>query len=116
MQRPFVPRHVLSTLVVGMTVTATSYVYACSRPPESGPAKNLSRFHPQSEAHFQKPSSAVADPISQGHFAVAVFAGLMLLLMIYFTGAEKGATSLVSGSYLHEFVHDGRHLLGFPCH
>ncbi|WP_088690888.1 MULTISPECIES: DUF4157 domain-containing protein [unclassified Rhizobium] len=63
MQRPFVPRHVLSTFVVGVTVTATSYVYACSRLPESGPAKNLSRFHPQSEAHFQKPSSAVADPI-----------------------------------------------------
>ncbi|MEH2699146.1 CbtB-domain containing protein [Rhizobium leguminosarum] len=46
----------------------------------------------------------------------AVFAGLMLLLVIYFTGAEEGATALVSGSYVHEFVHDGRHLLGFPCH
>ncbi|TAN20213.1 MAG: CbtB-domain containing protein, partial [Rhizobiaceae bacterium] len=20
------------------------------------------------------------------------------------------------GMYIHEFVHDGRHLLGFPCH
>jgi hypothetical protein len=46
----------------------------------------------------------------------AVFAGLLLLLAIYFVGAEEGATSLISGKYVHEFVHDGRHLLGFPCH
>ena len=46
----------------------------------------------------------------------AVFAGLMLILAVYFVGAEQGATSLISGMYVHEFVHDGRHLLGFPCH
>ena len=46
----------------------------------------------------------------------AIFAGLMLLLALYFVGAEQGATSLVSGHYVHEFVHDARHLLGFPCH
>jgi hypothetical protein len=46
----------------------------------------------------------------------AIFAGLILLLAIYFVGAEQGATSLISGKYVHEFVHDGRHLLGFPCH
>jgi len=46
----------------------------------------------------------------------AIFVGLILLLAIYFVGAEQGATSLISGTYVHEFVHDGRHLLGFPCH
>jgi hypothetical protein len=46
----------------------------------------------------------------------AIFAGLILLLAIYFVGAEEGATSLIKGMYVHEFVHDGRHLLGFPCH
>ncbi|AXA67716.1 CbtB domain-containing protein [Pseudomonas oryzihabitans] len=46
----------------------------------------------------------------------AIFAGLLLLLAIYFVGAEQGATALFSGTYVHEFVHDGRHLLGFPCH
>jgi hypothetical protein len=46
----------------------------------------------------------------------AVFGGLLLVLAIYFVGAEQGATSLVRGMYVHEFVHDGRHLLGFPCH
>jgi hypothetical protein len=45
----------------------------------------------------------------------AIF-GVLLLLMIYFVGAEEGATSLIPGMYVHEFVHDGRHLLGFPCH
>ena len=46
----------------------------------------------------------------------AIFGGLILLLALYFVGAEQGATSIVSGMYVHEFVHDGRHLLGFPCH
>jgi Probable cobalt transporter subunit (CbtB) len=46
----------------------------------------------------------------------AIFAGLIFLLSIYFVGAEQGATSLINGKYVHEFVHDGRHLLGFPCH
>lgn len=46
----------------------------------------------------------------------ALFAGLLLLFAIYFVGAEEGAVSLFEGGYIHEFVHDGRHLLGFPCH
>jgi Probable cobalt transporter subunit (CbtB) len=45
-----------------------------------------------------------------------VFAGLLLLLGVYFVGAEEGATSIIKGMYVHEFVHDSRHLLGFPCH
>jgi hypothetical protein len=46
----------------------------------------------------------------------AVFAAVVALVLLYLVGAEEGATSLVSGSFVHEFVHDGRHLLGFPCH
>jgi hypothetical protein len=46
----------------------------------------------------------------------AVFGLLLAVLAIYFVGAEQGATSLVGGSWVHEFTHDGRHLLGFPCH
>ncbi|HTN09794.1 MAG TPA: CbtB-domain containing protein [Acetobacteraceae bacterium] len=45
-----------------------------------------------------------------------VLFGLVLLLALYFVGAEEGATSIFPGTWLHEFVHDGRHLLGFPCH
>jgi hypothetical protein len=46
----------------------------------------------------------------------AILGGLLLLLAVYFVGAEQGAASIVPGMYVHEFVHDGRHLLGFPCH
>ena len=45
-----------------------------------------------------------------------VFGGLLCLVALYFVGAEQGATSLFPGMYIHEFLHDGRHLLGFPCH
>ena len=46
----------------------------------------------------------------------AVFAGIILMILIYFVGAEEGAISLIGGSSVHEWVHDARHLLGFPCH
>lgn len=46
----------------------------------------------------------------------ALFAGVLMLVALYFVGAEQGATSLFAGSDVHEWVHDGRHLLGFPCH
>jgi len=45
-----------------------------------------------------------------------VFGVLLAALLVYFVGAEEGATSLVSGHSVHEFMHDGRHLLSFPCH
>ena len=46
----------------------------------------------------------------------AILGGLVLAVAYYFVGLEQGATSLLSGSTIHEFVHDARHLLGFPCH
>ena len=46
----------------------------------------------------------------------AVFFGILMMVLLYFVGAEQGATSLVSGEGVHEWVHDARHLLGFPCH
>ena len=42
--------------------------------------------------------------------------GLALMLLIYFVGIDEGAASVVPGNTVHEWVHDGRHLLGFPCH
>jgi hypothetical protein len=64
---------------------------------------------------FAPTAQAVAVPI-QKVLPWAIFGGLLLMLAIYFVGAEGGATSLIKGRYVHEFVHDGRHLLGFPCH
>ena len=46
----------------------------------------------------------------------ALLFGLLATLVLFFVSAEQGAVSLSSGTLLHEFVHDGRHLLGFPCH
>ncbi|GBG36089.1 CbtB domain-containing protein [Mycobacterium montefiorense] len=41
----------------------------------------------------------------------------LALLAIYFVGVDQGAVSLFgSDTHVHEFVHDARHLLGFPCH
>lgn len=42
--------------------------------------------------------------------------GALMLLLLYFVGVEEGALSIVPGMSVHEFTHDGRHLLGFPCH
>ena len=41
----------------------------------------------------------------------------LALLTLYFVGVDQGAVSLFgSDMHVHEFVHDARHLLGFPCH
>ncbi|GLW12827.1 cobalt transporter [Microtetraspora sp. NBRC 13810] len=37
------------------------------------------------------------------------------LLLAYLVTFDQGAVSQM-GSYLHELMHDGRHLLGVPCH
>ncbi|GAA4896660.1 CbtB-domain containing protein [Streptomyces coeruleoprunus] len=46
----------------------------------------------------------------------AAFFGTLMLVLLYFVGAEQSALSVFSGEAVHEWVHDGRHLLGFPCH
>jgi len=46
----------------------------------------------------------------------ALFTFVVALFLLYIVGLDQGATSLFSGEWVHEFVHDGRHLLGFPCH
>ncbi|TPG31174.1 CbtB-domain containing protein [Mycobacterium hodleri] len=41
----------------------------------------------------------------------------LALLVLYFVGMDQGATSVFGDNmYIHEFTHDARHLLGFPCH
>jgi hypothetical protein len=42
---------------------------------------------------------------------------LFALAAYYFIGIDQGAVSVFgSDTHIHEFVHDGRHFLGFPCH
>ena len=62
-----------------------------------------------------QPAALPVIPLRQiAPWAVLVF--LLALTVLYFVSSEQGATSLISGAGVHEFLHDGRHLLGFPCH
>jgi putative cobalt transporter subunit CbtB len=46
----------------------------------------------------------------------ALFFGMLGLIVLFFISADQGAISIPSGIAVHEWVHDGRHLLGYPCH
>jgi hypothetical protein len=96
----------------------------CNRKVESQTLTTVSYFR-QLNASFKETDmsdttfapEAISTPIPLGQVIPwAIFAGLLLMIAIYFIGAEEGAMSLISGSQVHEFVHDARHLLGFPCH
>jgi len=42
---------------------------------------------------------------------------LIVAMLYYLIGVDEGAYSLFGKSmFVHEFVHDARHFLGFPCH
>jgi hypothetical protein len=71
-----------------------------------------------SDLTAERPSARIPAPVVSPRellpwaFAVSV----LMLVLVYFVGGEQGILSLVSGSGVHEFVHDARHLLSFPCH
>ncbi|MEU5844270.1 CbtB-domain containing protein [Rhodococcus sp. NPDC047139] len=50
-----------------------------------------------------------------GSVLIAMGIVLLALLTLYLVGFDDGAISR-SGMFLHELMHDGRHLLGLPCH
>ena len=42
---------------------------------------------------------------------------VLAVLAYYFIGVDQGMTSVFgNNTVIHEFVHDARHFLGFPCH
>lgn len=69
-------------------------------------------------AHPAVPTTAPAvTPISLSALAPwAAFVAVLTLVLLYFVGIEQGATAVFQGETVHEWLHDGRHLLGFPCH
>ena len=78
--------------------------------PEEGPT---CRTSPQPGAESpQRPAASRSTTCSR----TRCFIALIAMLLLYFVGAEEGATSVFPGMTLHEWVHDARHLLGFPCH
>jgi hypothetical protein len=56
-------------------------------------------------------------PISQATLWLSI-ATLLALSAYYFIGVDEGAMSVFGPNTMvvHEFVHDARHFLGFPCH
>lgn len=64
--------------------------------------------------------TTVSTPLVSAHTRTVVLlaaTALLALLVYYVVGVDEGAVSLLGKStVLHELFHDGRHLLGFPCH
>ena len=61
-------------------------------------------------------STPIVLPVSRAALLVGLTV-LGALLVYYFVGIDQGATSLFGNdTHVHEFVHDARHFLGFPCH
>ena len=58
------------------------------------------------------------EALSRGRVIIILGAAVIIALAIYyFVGVEEGMTSLFGKSMVvHEWVHDSRHFLGFPCH
>ena len=65
-------------------------------------------------------TSTITTPIvSANTRTIALLAGVALLALVAlcFIGVDEGALSVFGKSMIvHEFFHDGRHLLGYPCH
>ena len=61
------------------------------------------------------PTSTSVPAVSPRLLAIALLVVGLLLLVGYLVAFDQGAVSR-SGMYLHEVMHDGRHLLGVPCH
>jgi Probable cobalt transporter subunit (CbtB) len=65
------------------------------------------------KAHTAAPVSTPA--VSPRLLVTALTVVALLLLVTYLVAFDQGAVSR-SGMFLHELMHDGRHLLGVPCH
>jgi hypothetical protein len=66
------------------------------------------------------PPVGTAIPVPLPRARVAVVLGLTVLvalILYYFVGIDEGMTSVFGKTLtVHEWVHDARHFLGFPCH
>ncbi|MFG2357420.1 CbtB-domain containing protein [Streptomyces sp. NPDC048521] len=66
-------------------------------------------------------TAAAIRPLRDGAIAaVAVIAALVTLYAVFLDQGQLLSPALgkvaTTANYLHEFAHDGRHLLGAPCH
>jgi hypothetical protein len=58
------------------------------------------------------------EALSRGRMVLVLGLTIFFALAIYyFVGVDEGMTSLFGKTMvIHEWVHDARHFLGFPCH
>jgi hypothetical protein len=58
------------------------------------------------------------EALSKGRVAVILGVTVFLAVAIYYlVGVDEGFVSLFGKTMvIHEWVHDSRHFLGFPCH
>ena len=59
--------------------------------------------------------SAPSAPIPRWGFLLLASA-IALLWLVTFEGGLVSQSIGQAGSFMHEMFHDGRHLLGVPCH
>ena len=53
--------------------------------------------------------------LKTAELALALVFAVALIALAYMVQFDQGALSR-SGMFMHELMHDGRHLLGVPCH
>ncbi|MCV7225156.1 CbtB-domain containing protein [Mycolicibacterium komossense] len=66
-----------------------------------------------------RPDSGISsEALSAGRVILVLSVTIFLaLLAYYFVGVDEGMTSVFGKTMVvHEWVHDSRHFLGFPCH
>ena len=65
-------------------------------------------------------SRAAVSPEALSRGRVLLIIGITVFLAVavyYLVGVDEGTTSLFGKTMvIHEWVHDSRHFLGFPCH
>ena len=71
--------------------------------------------------HGARPvSGATVSPEAISRSRVVAILSITVFLALaayYFVGVDEGMTSVFGKSMvIHEWVHDSRHFLGFPCH
>lgn len=59
--------------------------------------------------------AATVQPLPLRDLLPALALGALLIALAYLVQFDNGALSQ-GGALLHELMHDGRHLLGVPCH
>lgn len=67
--------------------------------------------------HFARRAIALLGSSSTTAILTMALTLLISAIAYYFVGFDQGAVSVFgSDTHVHEFVHDARHFLGFPCH